>query len=495
MPSISRSLVLVYSANGANGLLSALTIPAVVGLLGFSGYGLFSIYSFLSACILMGDLGIGKNLLRHLSTRPEPSLETLRVTFTLYLVIAAAWLALSPLVVEVISRYIFAVPAEHLGELKWLTLLAFFEFAVGIPVSLLQTNAVAAQRFDAYARFSLATGTAKNLAIISAAYAFGTPLGIAAVLVGKRVADIFLAAYLFGPLPAIVWKPRFRVSAFRSILRQSTALSVATVVNAAMAGIASALVNASFGLSGLGVYRSAADLAAKVAFLSNGLSLVAFPHASFRSGAGSRTVMTDAGASDLTSFSTVAYACVAAVSIVMAPVIFPLIGLHSPTVIGLFSLLIVGLSTNAHSVLSNEFVQAMGRYRLSIYYNVATVIALALSFQLLKSPLGAFAIGWAWVIAASVGAVVIDACLLSLCQATRVHQFKSLLLKLIATGSCLGVAASQLGIAGRPVAFLCAACLLGMLLWCVWKALPQVLRLARSESKPLGAAGSYALCR
>ncbi|MCC6587330.1 MAG: hypothetical protein IT168_11610 [Bryobacterales bacterium] len=492
MPSISRSLVLVYGANGANGLLSALTIPTAVGLLGFSGYGLFSIYTFLSACILMGDLGIGKNLLRHLASSRESPVETLRAAFTLYLVVAATWLALSPFVAEVVSHYIFAVPSEHVIQLKWLTFLAFVEFAVGIPVSLLQTSAVAAQRFDAYARFSLVAGVAKNFAIICAAYAFGTPVAIAAVLVAKRMADVFLAAHFFGPLPVTVWKPRLDLNAFRTMLGQSTQLSIATVLNAAIGGIASALVNASFGLSGLGVYRSAADLAAKVAFLSNGLSLVAFPNASVRSGAGSRTVMTDSAASDLISFSTVAYACVAAISVLLAPVLFPLAGLQSPTVIGLFCLLIIGLSINAHSVLSNEFVQASGRYRLSICFNVVTVVGLVLSFQAFKASLGAFAIGWAWVLAAVAGAGVIDACLLSLCKAGFAQHGKSVLVKLLSTVACLGVAASQLGIAGRPVAFSCAALLMGMLLLCSWRFLPHMLRIVRTDSRPVEAAGTYA---
>jgi len=444
MSQLPRQLVLVYCAHGLNGVVGVLVVPLTVKLLGFSGYGLFSIYVLLVSFLLLADLGVGKNLMRLLAeSQQEDNRETnTRVALALYLILVAAWLVAFQLLAVLIPRYVFPVAPEDLASLRSMVLLSVLEFGLGIPASLMQTICVARQRFEAYAKFSVLTGLTRNGAMLIGAALFGSPAGIAAVLAARKVIDMLIAGAVLGWLPRAAWVPLFDVRRFRFMLRKSAVLSASQILYAAAMSLGSLLVNSAFGLHGLGVYRSAYDLAGKIAFVSHGVQLVVFPRAARSFGSAYPDPRWFAAG---TRCSAILFACFAAAAVLAAPWVLPFIGLGNDATVSLFLLLVVALSLNAHSLISNEMLQAAGRYGSNVSFSMSALVVIALVFVVVKPAAGIMAIGWAWIGAAIVSSCVADGLLLAAFGTPAKQQVVSVLWKLLATAACVGLAVGHFG--------------------------------------------------
>ena len=444
MSKFPRNLLTVYAANGLNGVVSVIAIPVAVKLLGLSGYGLLSFYTLMGSYLLLADFGIGKNLLRLLaeSRDAEAKRRQVRVAAGMYLVLCLAWFAAAPFLVVFLPRYLFLVSQQHLAGLQWMVVLSIAEFAVGIPASLMQTACVAEQRFESYAAYTLLSGLLRNAALIGGTLMFHSPAGVAAVLAARKVFELYIAGRLLGWPPAAARMPIFEFRSFRTMLGQSITLSASQVLTSVLVSIGSVFVNAAFGLHALGVYRAAYDLAGKIAFVSNGVTLVVFPKAARYLGSAS---LKGAGPvfSAMLQASTSLYTCFAATMVLLAPFILPAIGLNDQSTVRLFLLLVVALSLNAHSLIGNELLQATGRYLRSLYFSGSALVTLSIIFATLKTSEGLLAIGWAWLGGALVSATVADALLLGLCGARRADQLSTVMVKLAATAACLCLAATN----------------------------------------------------
>jgi len=452
-----RNLLTVYAANGLNGVVSVIAIPVAVKLLGLSGYGLLSFYALMASYILLADFGIGKNLLRLLAEPRDAEFRRrqVRVAAGLYLVLCAVWIAAAPVLMLVVPRYLFPVSQEYVAGLRWMVGLSILEFALGIPASLMQTSCAAEQRFDSYSAYSFLSGLLRNAAIIGGALVFHSALGVAAVLALRKVIELAIAGRFLGWLPATAWRPIFDWRSFRVMLSQSVTLSVAQILTSTLMSAGSLFVNAAFGLQAVGIYRAAYDLAGKIAFVSNGVTLVIFPKAAQYFGSGSlRGSGPMFGA--LLRASTLLYASFAATMVFGAPLILPSIGLSNASTVKLFLLLVVALSLNAHSLIGNELIQATGRYGRSIWFSGSALVTLSILFAALRKNEGMMAIGWAWIGAALLSATVADALLLHLCHAGKAEQISTLLVKLAAVTACLCLAGPYFGAIANPAATICA---------------------------------------
>lgn len=441
-----RNLLTVYAANGLNGVVSVIAIPVAVKLLGLSGYGLLSFYVLMASYVLLADFGIGKNLLRLLSEPRDADfkLRQTRVAAGLYVVLCGLWTVAAPVLMVAIPRYVFPVSQEYVTAVRWMVILSILEFALGIPASLMQTSCAAQQRFDSYSAYSLLSGLLRNGAMIGGAIAFRSPVGVAAVLVLRKVVEFFLAARVLGRIPAAAWRPIFEFQSFGRMLRQSVTLSAAQVLTATLMGAGSLFVNAAFGLQAVGIYRAAYDLAGKISFVSNGVALVVFPKAAQYFGKGSLEGSGPIFGAMLRT-STLLYASFAAVMVLAAPVALPAMGLNNATTVRLFLLLVVALSLNAHALIGNELIQATGRYGRSIWFSASALVTLSTLFVALRGVEGVMAIGWAWVGAAVVSAMVADGVLLDLCRAGSGEQAATAGVKLAAVAACLSLAVPIFG--------------------------------------------------
>ena len=448
-----RSLLTVYAANGLNGVVSVIAIPVAVKLLGLSGYGLLSFYTLMASYILLADFGIGKNLLRLLaaSRDAESRVRQVRVAAGLYLLLCGVWITAAPWLVVVVPRYVFPVSQEYIAGLRWMVVLSLLEFGLGIPASLMQTSCAAEQRFASYSAYCFLSGLLRNAALIGGALAFHSAVGVAAVLSFRKVVELYLAGRVLGWLPAAAWRPIFAWRSFRAMLAQSLTLSAAQLLMSTLMGAGSVLVNVTFGLQAAGIYRAAYDLAGKIAFVSNGVTLVVFPKAAQRFGSGSLQGAAPAVGALLRA-STLLYASFAATMVLAAPVVLPAMGLNGSSTVKLFVLLVVALSLNAHSLIGNELIQAAGRYGRSIWFSGSALATLSILFAALRGREGLLAIGWAWIGAALVSAAVADSLLLHLCHAGSAEQTSTALTKLATVAACLCLAAPHFSALTNPSA-------------------------------------------
>jgi O-antigen/teichoic acid export membrane protein len=482
---------MVYASHGLNGVLGAIAVPVALKMLGVSGYGLLSIYLVIVSYILLADFGVGKNLLRLLAEATDAGTRQthVRVALGLYILICGAWLALFPLLALLICKYVFPVAAEYEAGLKWMVLLAIAEFAIGIPASLMQTACVAGQRFDAYAKYTFASGLVRNVAILVGVFAFNSPTAVAVILCGRKVADIGLAAVLMGRLPG-AWIPIFELQSFRAMLRQSFTLFSAQVTYSTVLSVGSPMVNAVFGLDGLGLYRATFDLAGKIAFVSNGVTLVVFPRVARYFSSEASLPRAESVFSMVTRCSVLFYASFAVVAVLVAPYILPAMGLAGDTTLQLFVLLTIALSINAHSLLINELVQASGRYWYNVLFSLSALLGLMILFWLAIPFTGRNAIGWAWLGAALVASCVADILLVRVCDGAPSRYLKPIGRNILVTAACLVFAAPHCGFLRIGTPIVSAAILAGLFTSFVCAIVPllRVWSDQKRVSEPLEAA-------
>lgn len=477
-----RNLLTVYAANGLNGVVSVIAIPIAVKLLGLSGYGLLSFYVLMASYILLADFGIGKNLLRLLAEPRDAEFRQrqTRVAAGLYVVLCGLWAIAAPVLMMVVPQYVFPVSLEYVTAVRWMVVLSILEFALGIPASLMQTSCAAQQRFDSYSAYCLLSGLLRNAAMIGGAIAFHSPVGVSALLVLRKVPELFLAGRVLGWLPQAACRPIFEWRSFRVMLSQSLTLSLAQILTSTVMSAGSLFVNAAFGLQAVGVYRAAYDLAGKITFVSNGVTLVVFPKAAqyFGSGCtqGSGPIF---GA--LLRASTLLYAAFAAAMVLGAPVVLDAMGLTDPSTLRLFLLLAVALSLNAHALIGNELIQATGRYGRSIWFSSSALVTLSILFFALRSVEGVMAIGWAWLGAALVSATVADAMLLHFCKAGGAEQTITAGVKIAAVAACVCLSAQEFQIMRNPVATVLAILLGGLAAAITVRGLGPLTRAWRQE--------------
>lgn len=407
---MAKSLFSVYAAVAGNGVLGLLAVPIGLRYLGIEGYGLFSLYTLMVSYILMTDLGVSKNLFALLSRHREPEnqLEYMRTAFGLYCCLCMGWLLLMPLLLWLVPAVVFPVIPAHRSALRWLTVLAIGEFALGVPQSLMQTSCLAKEQFTGYSRYTLLSGVLRNAILIAGSIVFRSPQGLALAMFARKSIDVYLAYRLMGAVPREVWQPRFSIRPAVAMLRQSGTLSVAQVLYSSLMGAGSYLVNAFFGLHWLGLYRAAFDLAGKVSVIANGIALVLFPKLAYAFTNPIRRKAMGTILRPALEISWTFYSVLGSIAVIAAPWVLPRIGVPQPEALTLFVLLVIGLSLNCHTLVTNEIIQASGNYRQNILVSLSGLLLIASVFWVSTGRIGVAAIGVAWIVAAAGSGLVAD---------------------------------------------------------------------------------------
>lgn len=446
--SFKKNLLSVYTVNAANGILGIITVSMGVRLLGPDGYGLFSIYSVLAVYVALIDLGVTKNFLRLLAAERQDAvrLTHLQTALGLYLIISVLLLILLPGLLYIVPVYLFPVPPENLAALRWIVTFAVLEYIAAVPASMIQTLCIANENFAGYARFSFISGLYRYALIFSGLLISGKPETIAGLLVAKRLIDYFAARRTMGTLPGEGWRPRFEPGEFRAMIAQSAALSAAQLFQYTVIVLGSILVNRFFGLNALGIYRAAFDLANKVWFFSSGIGLVIFPKFTrVLSGYEDRERFLPRMSGFLNA-SWAGYNLLSIAGILTAPFILGIIGLKNPQTLDLFVLLLLGVSLNAHTNLSYEFLQAAGRYRQAAACSAFALLIMLSCFLLLYGKTGVYAMGWAWIISQGLYALAADAVTIERAGLPALIQTKAAMFKVLVLTSSIGIIAVHFGL-------------------------------------------------
>jgi len=421
-----RNISYVYITNAINGILGILLVPLCIKMMGTNGYGLFSIYAVIAGYLALVDLGVSKNLLRLLSAKCDIDVKTndLRTALGIYVIICLLLIASVPLLLTVIPKYVFPVALEDLIPLRLIIMLSVVEYVLTVPVLLLQNYSISNEKFDSFSRFTLVTGIYRYILLFLGVYVFGTPVAIVAIMAFRRIIDCCAAHRIMGGLPRGAWRPLFDLRASKAIVRLSSALTFAQFFQSSIIAMGSFLVNRHFGLSGLGIYRAVFDLVNKIWFISNGLALVLFPKfTKMLTSAASRRKLYPIVVATL-CLSWAGYCLLSVAGGLGASVITGLLGLKQPEMPSMFALLLLGISINAHTSLSYEFLQAAGRYRLVALLSLVTLVCMYVSFAVLLPSCGLYAISWAWIISQLIYCLLADAMTMNEIYAGASSQFR-----------------------------------------------------------------------
>jgi FkbM family methyltransferase len=442
-----RNLLSVYSVNGLSGILGVLAVPVGIACLGTTGYGLFSIYSVLISFSALIDMGVGKNLARLLaSDSPEEvRISQLQTSFSLYLACSGLLLASLPLLYYVIPAYIFPVGPSYRLAIQQITTIVVIEYLLAVPVNLMQTNCVAHERFDQYSKFTLIANLYRYGLMLVGFLAFASPVVTAGLVAARRILDLFVARSVLGALPASVWRPRLIRSDILDMVGKSAVLSAAQIFQTTLNGLGSIFVNRYLGLSALGTFRSAFDLASKIWFFSNGLGLLIFPRfARMLSEPAARArLLRNIGS--ILDASWAGYNLLGILGALAASTLLGWVGLDDQRVVTIFVLLFLALCLNSHSGLGVELLQAFGQYSsvalLSAVAMGSLIIAFYTAFAILGGSAKFSAIGWAWVISQAVYAILVDLVACSAALATRRILFRGFSYRLVVLAASITVLA------------------------------------------------------
>lgn len=401
---------MTYAGIVINGLVGAVAIVITIRSLGPSGYGWFAIYGVVSSCVGLLDFAIGKRLVARLASEAAIEQQILCVQKALasYLLVAAALIVLTPLAAYVTPRAIFPVPAARAAVVQWIVVVAAVEYALAIPVNLLQASTMAQERFDCYGRWVVVSGLYRNGLMVTAAVLSHSALITVAALAARRLVDIVVAPGLLVALPRGGWRPHLDVRGLFAELKASADLAAVQCVQVAMIGAGAVLVNRHLGLAALGLYRAQFDLASKVWVVSTGVGLVAFPRfnrllidAAHRARLRSRLDC-------ILNASWASYNLIVVTAALLVPIAVNAMAWPDSTGQTLFLLLVLGVAVNAHANLASEFLQAAGRARFVAAAHGMALTVLVGIFVTTSRQLGVAGIGWAWAISQLLFSVVLD---------------------------------------------------------------------------------------
>ncbi len=410
MKNFVRGLSAVTFVNALNGVLGVVIVPIAVKRLGIEGYGLYSIFSVLSGYLVLVELGMGKNLVRLLGTAPSEreARDLLRLALGLYVTIAVALVALSPLIVPAVEAAMFRVPAPYVTTVYWIAVIAILDYLLGIPVAIRLNYALSRENISSYARFMLVSNASRYSLMLAGVLLTRRVEFALAFVLGRRLVDLTAAPHILPHLPEGSWRPRISTHEALALVGQSSQLALTQLLQLSTVAAGSVLVNGFFGLTALGVYRSAFDVVSKVWFFSNTAGTVLYPRfiQLLRREASRERLARVLPAMQNASWMACCLAAVAA--ILAAPFVLTLMRLSATPPL-LFALLIIGVLWNAHATLSIELLQAGARFRTvgeaaAISFAVMTAVFLALAGQYPR-----YAIGWAWVVSQLMYSAFIDA--------------------------------------------------------------------------------------
>lgn len=445
MKSFRKNISAVYFATAVNGLLGVLFVPVALSTLGHDGFGLYAIYATLVAYAALIDLGVSKNLSRLLAARTttDAHVAVLRQALGVYLLLGLVVITMAVPLAVIVPTYVFPVAAEHIHLVRFLVYLALAEYVMSIPVNLLVARAVAEERFMQYTKYNLLVGFLRYGLMFGACLWFQSPTVLAMALLLRRPLEYLLAYRVLGRLPAGSWRPQFERRAIFSMLGHSSVLSVAQFMQLMVITAGAVLVNRYFGLSALGSYRAAFDLANRIWFFSNGMGLVIFPrfvrlNASKDGRHVLRRVLTPA-----LLLSWWGYMTLAGILACFAPWIMSILRVDDPLIQPWFVLLALGVALNAHANLNYEMLQSRGQYGSVVALStMAFVLLLAFFFAVHEmTSVGPMAVGWAWVGSQAAYAMLGDSLVTQMSSRT-------LLLRMLMLGGALLVATF---VSGREV--------------------------------------------
>lgn len=394
MNSLKKNIISIYSVNLINGLAGIFFIPLALKGLGVEGYGLYSMFTLFSSYVIFVELGITKYFTRDLAKekKEEKQKKIMQLAIGIYIRITIILAISTPFIIYFVPKYLFPVE-NHLPIVEIIILFAVLDYLISMPVSILKTYNIGNELFTRISKFNLISGLSRHLFLIIAVLLFDSVILVMTIVIIRRLIEIIYAVRYLDPLPIGSWKPKYVKGSFNEIISKSIFLSAAHISQVLMLTIGTILVNKYFGLHSLGVYKSSFDLAAKVWFFSNSLGIVVFPRFSsiLKEKKNERNLLMK-----LIKFNFISWILYLLLFLIIALCMPYFQNLFKLENIILFLILLLGVSLNAHSNISYEYLHASYRVKETILLNILSIILIFSIFFLTMNHYEIYAIGLAW---------------------------------------------------------------------------------------------------
>lgn len=402
-----RSLISVGAAQVAVGLLSVAVIPIGVARLGVTGYGLFSVFLIVSAFLALLDPAISKPLVRALSAGRSTASRSdqVRVAGGLYCYFAVLLCVGLAVTYPWLQPALFPVQDAYLATLRILFILAVCEYLSGAPLVLLQSQNMALQQFNVYARLNLLLGVTRYLFMLGAFLLLEDITLIALTVVLRRIVELPLCFTLARRYRLSLGAPIVELNSVGSFAREVTTAGFSQSAYSALLASGSVMVTHLGGLDALGVYRLAYDLTNRVWLLASIVAVIAFPAFAKHLTTGRIDPVI---AVRRLSLAWALYLGLAAGGIVIMGPLLSLLALDHPGVLSVSTLLLIGMTISAYAYIGIDFMGAGGHFtRLGLVHLAGLSIFASISVSA-WSAWGLNAIGLGWIVSQGVATLLLD---------------------------------------------------------------------------------------
>lgn len=405
MNTFKKNLMYVYTVNLINGFAGIAFIPLAIYYLGAEGYGVYSIFVIITAYIHYVEMGISKYFTKTIAQANgiNEQISSLQKMVGIYLRIALILILLTPLLMYLIPNFVFPTNNNYLIAL--LVVFASIDYLLSIPPTIQITYSIGRERFQNVSKYNLVSGLSRHTFLILTVVITKSVIVLVLMVLLRRIFDIFYARKYLLEIPDGGWKPSYKKGEFTNIVSQSIQISVAQLTQTLILSLGTVLVNRSFSLKEVGIYKSAFDMAAKVWFFSNSLGQVVFPRLASMlkdSSAKSKLMIKMPFYNSLSFIFFHIFYLGALVILSILPNFLLIQDFY------LFFLILYGVCINAHTNLSYEFLVADSKMKEVLFVNIFTIINLVIVFYLFLNKFNFYSIGVSWIISQIIYSFAMD---------------------------------------------------------------------------------------
>lgn len=405
MSALKKNLLYIYSVNLINGFAGIAFVPLAVYYLGAEGYGIYSIFTILTSYIYFIEMGVSKyftKIIAQTSKTIELKLITQKMV-GIYLRIAIILLFLTPILMYIIPKFIF--PTSNNSLISFLVLFSSIDYLLSIPTTIHITYSIGRENFQKVSKFTLISGLSRHIFLISTVVFTKSEIILLLIILLRRIFDIFYSKKYLLNLPSGGWVPSFQKGEFKKVLSQSILISMAQFTQTIILSLGTILVNRSFSLTEVGIYKSVFDLSTKVWFFSNSLGQVIFPRFSSILKENEAKIKLINKMPYYNSLSFTFFHLLFLVAVVILSILPNFLLIQD---ILLFYMVLYGVCINAHTNLSYEFLVADSKFREVLIVNLTTILSMVIAFYLLLNKFDFYSIGVSWIISQIIYSFTMD---------------------------------------------------------------------------------------
>lgn len=409
MKKLSSSIGSIFFSSAILGIFGIAFVPIALRVLGSEKFGIYAAYSTLLSVITLIDLGVIKNLTRKIAATDDNEIVSseIRNVNTMYAFIGLVLLILMFPLARVNAAYVFPT-VNFDASIIFLTYICCLEYITSIPCNIVIAYAVSREKFLDYSRYNLTSGVIRYSIMIAVLLLTRDPVILALAVALRKPIETIIALRMLGALPQGSWALNKDIRSSLSTFSETFSLSSAQILQILVIAVGSVFVNRFSGLTALGNYRAAFDLASRIWFVSNGIGAVIFPRLVKMNGNVEKLNFLRNILPAILYTSWLFYIFLSLIVAFLAATILKLLHIENIGIQPLLILMTLGISMNAHANVSYEYLQSKAEYMKTAWLSFLSLALMVFVYLTVYPYLGVLTIGYSWIVSQSIYAIVSD---------------------------------------------------------------------------------------